>query len=134
MITKRDSSDKLTGSQTIDDKDLDAGLFTLRYISNAPSPIFTLEHKKSREYLANASNRAGFLEEMEQSDPLAQWIVLPHKTSGSTTLYYICCPAGEHPIKTISSRQIGKHKEFVLEDMSKGHTMHQWQFIEERGN
>ncbi|KAF8635085.1 hypothetical protein AX17_004034 [Amanita inopinata Kibby_2008] len=127
MLAKRDVSGRLSGTDTSGD----ATVFTLRHKVDAPH-IFTLHWQRDSDTKEYVINEAGKIRVSDEAGPLsdeAQWIVLPHKSSGVRVVYYVCHPAREHPVQAISARQVGREKEFVLEHMVKGHTMHQWDFI-----
>lgn len=118
-----------------------ATLFTLEYLgTDSENPIFTLSSNEKRIVgnIQDIDKGLAQLQEVVSGEPSkdAQWIVLRHRTDAVVPVFYICHPASAHPVKAISAREPGegRHNElrstpFPLEDMVKGLTLHQWEFI-----
>jgi len=102
--------------------------FILRRVETAPH-LFTLEMRDgaTTRFVVDSSGIVELRASVDRSNGSAQWIVLPHK-SRTRTVYYICRPAAEHPVQAISGREI-EDGEVPLEEMVKGNTLHQWDFV-----
>ncbi|KAF8635086.1 hypothetical protein AX17_004035 [Amanita inopinata Kibby_2008] len=135
ITTRPDDKEKLERIEKITKDTPGETSFDLKYISDS-SPIFNL--KIAGRYVVDGGD--GFVK-LQATVPanslIGQWIVLPHRNPGKPGVYYICHPGAKHPVKAISARRSvttgnipdrPETTQYVLEDMVKGNTAHQWEF------